>query len=260
MFETTADDDGNFSIIGFQSGQWVFSAELEGYQPGVEGVRVRQGQNSPLYLTLLPIPHPLELALGEAALEGLDPAAIEEELEGADAAFNARRWDEAIAGYTGILEKLPEFTSLHVQLGNAYLQNAEYQLAIESFELVLEGEPGNEDAKAGIARTKMAMGDFDAASEELAATASGANASREDLYNLGQVEFAKGAIDEAAQWYEKAHAADLKWGKPLFQLAMVALNRGDMETAKKYFQQVVDVDPDSEEATQAAATLAALPQ
>ena len=103
------------------------------------------------------------------------------------------------------------------------------------------------------------MGDFEAASAELAAAASGLSASREDLYNLGELEFANGAIDAAAGWYEKATAVDPAWGKPLFKLALVALNKGDTETAKQYFQQVVDVDPSSEEGAQAQATLAALP-
>ena len=89
----------------------------------------------------------------------------------------------------------------------------------------------------------MAMGDFDAASEELAAAASGLDASREDLYNLGELEFAKGEIDAAAQWYERAATVDPGWGKPPFKLALVALNKGDMETAKQYFEKVLEVDP-----------------
>ena len=52
---------------------------------------------------------------------------------------------------------------------------------------------------------------------------------------------------------------DPSWGKPLYKLALVALNRGDTETAKAYLQQVVDVDPESAEAAQARATVGALP-
>lgn len=262
MFETTADEEGNYAIIGFRSGRWAFSASREGYHPDtVLGVRVRQGQNQAVDFTLKRVRHRLEIALGEEAFKaGVDPATVEQELGVADEAFTTEQWDEAIALYTAILVQLPNFSDLHMQVGNAHWQKAEYPLAIEAFERALEGNPDNEEAKIGIARTRMAMGDFEAASEELAATAeSGANASREDLFNLGELEFAKGAVDAAAVWYEKANAADPKWGKPLFKLALVALNKGDMETAKKYFQQVVDVDSDSQEGAQAAATLAALP-
>ena len=74
-----------------------------------------------------------------------------------------------------------------------------------------------------------------------------------------EVDFAKGEIDSAAAWYEKAAAASPNWEKPWFKLALVALNKGDMETAKTNFQKVIDIAPDSEEGVQAQATLAALP-
>ena len=103
------------------------------------------------------------------------------------------------------------------------------------------------------------MGDFEAAGAELAAAASGLDASKEDLYNLGELEFAKGAVDTAAEWYEKAAMVDPNWEKPVFKLALVALNKGDMDTAKAHFQKVVELAPNSEEGAQASATLAALP-
>ena len=101
------------------------------------------------------------------------------------------------------------------------------------------------------------LGDLDAA-EGLTAAAGGL-ASREDLYNLGELEFAKGDVDAAAGWYEKASAADASWEKPWFTLGLVALNKGDIEGAKEHFQKVVELAPDSEEGTQAQATLSALP-
>ena len=337
-FETTTGDDGRFSIIGLISGQWNFRAEVEGYTP-VEGPwAITQGRNMPIAFTLIRIRHPLELALGESVLEGLDPAAVEAELAQADAAFNAQQFDQAVAGYDALLAKVPRFTALHVRIGDAHRHNRAYHAAIASYERaladapnnadaragleraaleaeidaadaafnaqrwddaiagyrallgrlsqagllrvrignalaeqgdhagaiasyerVLEDDPNTDGARAGIARAKLAMGDFDAASQELEAAASGQDAAREDLYNLGELEFAKGELTAAAGWYEKAAMVDPNWGKPLYKLALVTLNRGDTETAKAYLQQVVDVDPESADAAQATATLGALP-
>ena len=67
--------------------------------------------------------------------------------------------------------------------------------------------------------------------------------------------FVGGDTEEAAGWYEKAHMKDPAWGKPLFKLALVALNKGEMETAVSFFEQVVDAEPDSEEAAQASGFL-----
>ena len=93
----------------------------------------------------------------------------------------------------------------------------------------------------------------------LETAASSLTASREDLYNQGEVAFARGDLDEARDWYEKAIAVDGNWAPPLFKRALVALNDGDIAGAKEYFQRVVDIDPNSDEGAQAQATLSALP-
>ena len=259
LFETVTDDSGRFSLIGFVSGQWSVTATLEGYTPDTGVATVRQGQNPPIDFVLNKLKHELVVALGEEAMAGLDPNAIEAELEAADTAYNQEDWDTAIAGYQSLLEKLPMLTNLQLQIGSAYRSKGEYEPALAAYEAYLAAEPDNETVKTEIARTKLAMGDFESASAELEAAASGLNASREDLYNLGELEFAKGEVDTAAQWYEKASMVDPNWGLPLFKLALVALNRGEMDTAKEYFQKVIDVDPNSDEAAQAKATLDALP-
>ena len=257
--EALTDDDGRFSLIGFSSGQWQVYVTAEGYNDDLGNVNVTQSLTPAVDFELNRVRHALVRALGEDAMEGLDPDEIEAELEAADAAFNAEDWDGAIAGYTSLMEKLPQLTNLYSQIGQAYRARGDYQEALEAFEARLAVEPDNENVQTDIARTKLAMGDFEAAQEELTAAASGLDASREDLYNLGELEFAQGAVDAAAGWYEKAAMVDPNWALPVFKLALVALNKGDFEGAKEHFRRVVELDPNSEEGTQASATLAALP-
>ena len=256
--ETTTGDDGRFSLIGFASGQWRVTASAEGYNEDFGSITVTQSSAPPANFTLSKIRHALVQALGEEAMEGLDPDQIEADLEAADAFFNSQDWDSAISGYESLLNQLPQLTNLYSNIGQAHRAAGDYEKALAAFENRLAEEPNNENVKADIARTRLAMGDLDAASE-LEATATGLDASKEDLYNLGELEFAKGAVDTAAGWYEKASMVDPNWAKPVFKLALVALNKGDMETAKQHFQKVVDLDPNSEEGAQASATLAALP-
>ncbi len=256
--ETDVGDDGRYSMIGFISGQWRVTATAEGYNEDFGTIGVTQSGTPPVDFELTKVRHALVQALGEDAMEGLDPDEIEQQLEAADSAFNARDWDGAISGYRALLEKLPMLTNLHSQIGQAHRAAGNYEEALAAFETRLADEPDNEQIRADIARTRLAMGDLDAASE-LEATAGGLNASKEDLYNLGELEFAKGDVDAAEGWYEKASMVDPNWAKPVFKLALVALNKGDMDTAKTHFRKVVDLEPNSEEGTQASATLAALP-
>ena len=258
--EQMTDERGRFTMLGMASGNWTLTVEAEGYHPHLTTVTLRQGENPPFRVALERIKHPLELALGEAALEGLDPEALAAEFTAADEAMNNQQWEQAITKYRSVLSKLPMMNNLNMEIGGALRQLGQYEEAIAAFEAAGAGDSDLEaDVETEIARTRMAMGDFDAAGDALAAVAGGDGATREDLYNLGELEFAKGEVDMAADWYEKAAAVDPNWGKPLFKLALVALNKGDIETAKQFFSQVIEKDPSSEEGAQARATLDALP-
>jgi Tfp pilus assembly protein PilF len=103
--------------------------------------------------------------------------------------------------------------------------------------------------------TNLEKGDLNAADETLTQAAAVASPTREVLYSLGEVKFAKGQPDEAAKWYQKAADADPTWGKPVFKLALVAINKGDKDGAKKLLEKVVQVDPSSPEAAQAKTVL-----
>lgn len=274
-FDDVTRDDGSFAFIGLTSDEWTFTAVCEdacadnhtdrigdtaiGYEQAVTPWRITQGRNPPVKMTLTSIRHPFEIALGETALEGLDPEELEAEMNAADTAFADGRFDDAIAGYEALLGKLPTFHMLHVPIGDALVRKGDHEAAIESYERALAADPENDSARTGVRNARLSMGDFDGASEELEAAAGSLNATKEDLYNLGELEFAKGAVDTAAGWYEKAAMIDPNWEKPLFKLALVALNKGDIPGAKEYFQRVVDVGPNSPEGAQAQATLNALP-
>ena len=259
-FEQDTDGEGRFAMIGLATGLWTITVEAEGFDPNVSTMPIRYGSNQPVTLEMSPILHQLELALGGAAFEGLDPDDVQAEIEAADAAYNSAQWEQAVTAYRSVVSKLPAMNGLHMNIGHALGQLGRFEEAIASFETALAGDAElKAQVETEIARTRLAMGDFDAAGDVLAAAASSDGASREDLYNLGELAFAKGEIDEAAEWYEKAAAADPNWGKALFKLGLVALNKGDIEGAKGFFSQVVEKDPNSEEGAQARATLDALP-
>ena len=256
MLATVSEDDGRFSMIGFSSGQWTITARIDGYQPGQIVSAVSQQGAATANFSLNRVLSPFERLVGEEALEGLDATALEADLNAADDAFDSADYATAIAAYNQLLSVLPSMTYLHLNIGNAHRGSGDYEAALASYELLTGDPERGEQAKVEIARTRLAMGDLDAAAD--IATA-GANASREDLFNLGEVEFAKGEMETAVDWYEKAAALDPNWEKPWFKLALVSLNLGDFETAKQHFQKVIDIAPSSEDGVQAQATLSALP-
>ena len=254
--EEMTNDQGDFTMLGLNSGDWSITPTAEGYQSNPGTVQVRQGNNPALTLYLQRILHPLEQALGAEALEGLDPVALGDEIAAADAAYESTDWDAALSGYDSVFAKLPMMTDLHIKRGNTLQVMERFDEAIEAFEAAATGNPQlRQIVDTAIARLKVMRGD-EGAAEALASSGAG---SREDLYNLGEVEFGKGNVEGAIGWYEQAAAADPDWALPLFKLGLAALNQGDMEGAKGFFAQVVEKDPSSAEGAQAKATLDALP-
>ena len=254
-FEATTGEDGRFTVFGLISGTWTVSVSADGYNPNTDTAPVMQSVGQPVSVWLTRLFSPLEQVLGRETLAGRDVAALEQALATADTAFNEQRWDDALAAYEALRDDLPMFGRLHILIGNTRRARGDNEGALAAYEHLLATEPDNGEARAEVARTRLAMGDLDAA-QDLAAAA---GATREDLFNLGEVAFASGNLVLASELYEQAISVDPTWGKPLFKLALVALNQGDIEAAKERLRQVVEVDPDSPEAAQASATLGSLP-
>ena len=266
-FTAITDDKGRFSIIGMRSGQWTFTATMQGFAPesGKLNVQTIGSPNPPITFTLKKGGG----TSGGGALAGANAKELQAELAAADQAFNAKQWDDAVQKYQAVLAKAPAITAINLQIGQTYRNKADdarrqdpkadtkpiYDQALAAYEAVLKTDPNNDKAKIGIAMTNLEKGDLKAADETLTAVAQNPGASREVLYSLGEVKFAKGDTDEAAKWYQKAAEADPAWGKPLFKLGLVALNKGDKDGTVKAMEKVIVADPNSPEAAQAKAVI-----
>jgi len=252
-FTAITDDKGRFSIIGMRSGQWTFTATMQGFAPesGKLNVQTIGAPNPPITFTL-------KKGGGggpAGALAGVNAKELQGELAAADQLFNAGQYDQAIAAYKAVLVKAPAVTAINLQIAAAYRNKKEYDNALAAYNDVLKGEPNNDKAKVGIAMTNLEKGDLKAAEEALTSVANTPGANREVLYSLGEVKFAKGETDEAAKWYQKSAEADPSWGKPLFKLGLVALNKGDKDGTVKAMEKVIAADPNSPEAAQAKALI-----
>jgi tetratricopeptide (TPR) repeat protein len=270
--ETDSDDDGRFTINWIRSGIWNVTISVEGFEDLTLRVEVTQGRSRVCTATQQQrCQEPVEFHMAQLKIEAV--VKVDQALAGvevsdagreqaktdliaADAAYNAADYRTAIDGYEKLLTTWPQMTALHQDIGDAYRALSGFEDALAAYDRFLAAEPDNEVIERKIARTRLLMGDLDAAGD-LASV--GGDASPEDLYNLGEVAFQEGNVDAAAGWYEKSAAADPDWEPPVFKLGMVALNKGDIEGAKVLFQKVVDLAPDSPDGTQAAATLGALP-
>ena len=170
-------------------------------------------------------------------------------------------WYDSLNGPSqALVEKL---TAMATEISHRQAATANQYL------VVYEPAPGatpNTLISAGVRRTQLRLRvssdgrpqpiTLGASTESLLTDA--AEGGREEFWNAAEQAFASGDINVAAELYEKAHQADTQWGKPLFKLGLVSLNKGDIEAALQYFEQVVEVDPRSAEADQAKTVISQL--
>ena len=250
-FTTTTDDKGRFSIAGLRTGLWLLTVSAPGYEPSQGKAEISTPGSRPV----------LEVRLFKSyggpplPLSGVDTRELQGELEAAEALFNAKQYDQAIAAYQSVLAKVPSLTLVNLQIGNAYRLKKEYDRALAAYGQVLESDPTNERARIGIGITHLEKGDLQTADDTLTALAGEKTAAREAFYFLGEVRRARGRPGEAAGLYQKAADADPAWPKPILRLGDVAAERGDREAALGFYEKVIGLAPDSSEAAEAKAAI-----
>src|SRR5437879_3418548 len=183
-FTAITDDKGRFSIIGMRSGQWTFTATMQGFAPesGKLTVQTIGSPNPPVTFTLKKGGG----GGGGGALAGVNAKELQGELAAADQLYNAGQYDAAISAYKAILTKAPALSVINLQIAAAYRNKKDYDSALAAYSDVLKTDANNDKAKVGIAMTNLEKGDLKAAEETLTNVAQTAGASREVLYSLGE--------------------------------------------------------------------------
>ena len=261
--EETTSDSGQYTLLGLPSGTWNMTVEAEGFQAAPGTVTVQFGRNPPMNIELDAIPHPLMAEMDPSVTDGMSRAernafldGVQAELDALDEARERGDWQAALSGAQSLQERFPTIAGLYLDIGTAQAQLGQYEEAIESYEAAAAAAPQmRSQIDTQIARLRAQMGDPDA----VQALINSGDAAREDFYNQGTAAFARGETEQAAEWFERAVAADPGWVLPVYQLGLVALNQGDIEGAKVHFARAAELDPNSAEGQQAQAILGSLP-
>jgi Flp pilus assembly protein TadD len=247
-FTGTTDDKGRYSIIGMKSGMWKITASAPGFQASSGQVSIRTiGTPNP----------PVDFVLAPGAAAGAPglPKEIVAEVEAAEAKFQAKDFDGAIAAYTAILAKAPKLTRLNVAIARSHRAKKDYKTAAEWYEKALAADPNDTSGRTEMAMMYMEQGQLDTAREKLMAVAENTGATREVFYSLGEIERARDKAEDAAKWYQRAADADANWAKPHIGLALVAVQKGDIPTAIKHLEKATTTGTDAADQATAKAML-----
>jgi len=183
------------------------------------------------------------------------PKEIVAEVEAAEAKFQAKDYDGAIAAYTAILEKTPKLTRLNVAIARAHRAKKDFKSAAEWYEKALAADANDIPSRTELAMMYMEQGQLDTAREKLAEVADNTGATREVFYSLGEIERARDKSEDAEKWYQRAADADANWAKPHIGLALVAIQKGDIPAAMKHLEKATTTGSDPADQATAKAML-----
>jgi hypothetical protein len=144
----TSDAKGQFSFLGLRSGLWTFTVQAPGYEGVVtQFVTKTIGSNGPVQAVLLKRP---EAPAGP--LTSVDVPALQRRLDDSAALEASGKLDEAIKEYRAIAADVPTLTMVHLALGMLYERSNDPISAAVEYNAVLQTDPDNAKARAGLDR------------------------------------------------------------------------------------------------------------
>jgi tetratricopeptide (TPR) repeat protein len=151
--------------------------------------------------------------------------------------------DAAILLYKDALRIAPDFDFLYGQLAIIYEEKGDYAAALPYAQhLAKTSASYYDDLRVGI-YTFLSGNAIDA--EEIFLKCIQRDANKwEAYYNLGQIYFTKGKLDEAQTQYQKAvDLVDSMDSKPFNQLGIICLSKDNLQEAEAYFQKAIAINP-----------------
>ncbi|MBN2206973.1 MAG: tetratricopeptide repeat protein [Candidatus Aminicenantes bacterium] len=253
--EATANDKGEWSIIGMGSGNWTITASAEGYLPASVSYNVRQLERNPrLSIKLTKVEKASGLVQDESSLQILDEA---------NAFYADGKYDTALMMFEQFLDKNPAVYQVLLNIGDCHREKAAYDLAVEKYNAVIErskddpamGKTMKAKALAAIGLCYLRQNDLDQAQTFFKQSIETDPQDENLAYNVGEICFSNQQIDEAARYFTMASQIKPDWPDPYLKMAYVHLNTGDMTKAAESLEAYLKLETNPEKAAQAKAIL-----
>jgi len=148
--ETETDDSGRFSFIGLERGRWLFTIQKRGYQPTQGFAPVRRSGNSGVVSLTMEIDLLDPPVSSTGVLAGIRADDLQTEVDAANALFDQGDYTGAISAYQVILEQVPQFTSLNLQIGHAYKEKQDFTQARAAYQKVPSDTPARKEAESAL--------------------------------------------------------------------------------------------------------------
>lgn len=245
----TTGDDGRYVKGNLGSGMWVVEAVAPGFAAQSTRVMVQEANRPFADFTLAPADSGAEM--GASLFRG----ELGDKIGAANKLYEAGDYQGALAAFVAVIQEEaaketpnPSIYLIHLNAGNAAYEMNDYDAALTHYRAVADTEPGNKEARMGLAKTFMMRRDLDAAVAELDQIDLAAVTDPNVFYNIGSLFFDQGQAAQAQRYYLLAIERNPNFADAHMQVGLCLIQQSKMEEARPYFEKVVELAPDTENA------------
>jgi arylsulfatase A-like enzyme/Flp pilus assembly protein TadD len=173
---------------------------------------------------------------------------IDQAIHHAVDAVGARRFDEAVRIYEGVISRRPDMAIAYRHLAFVQSQRGNPNGAVDVLKRAIKAGVSEPAIVTQLGAALTDAGRVHDAIDVLGPFARDPRADAETLNSLGIAYIQAGRRDEAARTFERVLAMDPDSSVPLENLGVMALERGDLAAARRFFDRAVRADPRSSRA------------
>ncbi len=228
-YELTTDKKGRWRKVDIRPGTWTIGFIAERYEP----------QNLTVQLSAIKRNKPIDVRLSRIP---------ELPLSKGNALYKQKKYAEALREYQRVLEENQDLYQAYDKIGLCYYRLNDLKNAIEAFELMLDKEPQSRGTLINLSAIYFEKGNLEEGMKYFKRLDEKSLEDSSLFYNIGILLFKNNQIDMAIDYLKKCLAVDSSYVNGYYQLALANLNKNDLEEAKKNFQKVIELEPESEKA------------
>lgn len=247
QWEIVSDKKGQWGIIGFASGQFILTAEKEGYAPFEHDFTLSQMRRNQLIHIVMVKPEQEETPGKIESIAGTG-------LKIGNTLYSEGKYVEALAYFQECMSKKPDQFEIGINLGNCFMALKKYDEAIKAYLDVIEGYKKEKSELKGLERAATlyaSIGEAYSMLENFEQATIYYKKSMEVLpptdaavaYNTAEILFAGGKIDEAIVYYSLASKLKPEMAIYYSKLGYAYLNKGDVPMAILNFETFVKLAP-----------------
>jgi len=238
-FETVTDSQGIWKASWIKGGTWNIDFEKLGYALKKISAQILDTQKN---------------ATIETKMKKMEGLILTDELkklltEG-NTLFEQKKYDEAAAAYSLILQKFPDAYIIHLTVGNCYFQLEKYAEAETAYQKLLEKDANNSSAIVGIGNTWAYRKDGAKALEWYRKIDFEKLDDPTVLYNVATYLYNGAQYEEALKFYKKAVDVQADFLDAIYQLGLAYLTTQKKDEAIAVFEKYLTLDAASDKATQ----------